>query len=95
MALRFARQAGVEPELSQWPPLARALLYGPLSAVSFRLTGPDCLPEAAERIRAEGRALGTVVSPEFSPEQGAQLQTLAAARKEVGFTGFVDQIVKR
>ena len=95
MALRFARQAGVEPELSQWPPLARALLYGPLSAVSFRLTGPDCLPEAAERIRAEGRALGTVVSPEFSPEQGAQLQALAAARKDAGFAGLVDRMTKR
>jgi dimethylaniline monooxygenase (N-oxide forming) len=95
MALRFAREAGVEPELSQWPPLARALLYGPLSAVSFRLSGPDGLPEAAERIRAEARALGTVVSPEFSPEQGAQLQALADARKDAGFTGFVDRITKR
>jgi dimethylaniline monooxygenase (N-oxide forming) len=94
MALRFARQAGVEPELSQWPPLARALLYGPLSAVSFRLTGPDRLPEAAERLQAEARAVGTVVSPEFSREQVAQLQALAAAREDAGFTGFVDRITK-
>ncbi|MBV9999714.1 MAG: NAD(P)-binding domain-containing protein [Verrucomicrobia bacterium] len=94
IALRFAREAGVEPELSQWPLLARALLFGPLSAASFRLAGPDRLPEAAERIQAEARALGTVVSPEFSREQVAQLQALAAARKEAGFTGLVDRITK-
>jgi hypothetical protein len=36
-----------------------------------------------------------VVSPEFSLEQGAQLQALAVARKDAGFTGFVDRITKR
>ena len=50
MSLLLAREAGVEPDLSRWPELARALLFGPLSAVSFRLSGPDSLPEAAERI---------------------------------------------
>jgi thioredoxin reductase len=94
MALLFAREAGVEPDLRQWPQLARALLFGPLSAVSFRLSGPDSLPEAGERIEAEAKALGTVVSSEFSAEQVAQLRILAAARKEKAFTEFVDRITK-
>jgi dimethylaniline monooxygenase (N-oxide forming) len=94
VALLFAREAGVEPDLKQWPRLARALLFGPLSAVSFRLSGPDSLPEAGERIGAEAKALGTVVSSEFSGDQVAQLRTLAAARKEAAFTEFVDRITK-
>jgi dimethylaniline monooxygenase (N-oxide forming) len=94
MALLFAREAGAEPDLRRWPRLARALLFGPLSAVSFRLSGPDSLPEAGKRIGAEAQALGTVVSPEFSGEQVAQLRTLAAARKEAAFTEFVDRITK-
>jgi hypothetical protein len=94
MAVLFAREAGVEPDLRQWPQLARALLFGPLSAVSFRLSGPDSLPEAGERIESEAKALGTVVSSEFSGEQVAQLRTLAAAREETAFTEFVDRITK-
>jgi dimethylaniline monooxygenase (N-oxide forming) len=94
MALLFAREAGAEPDLRQWPQLARALLFGPLSAVSFRLSGPDSLPEAGERIGAEAQALGTVVSPEFSGEQVAQLRALAAVRKEVEFTELVDRITR-
>lgn len=94
MALLFAREAGAEPDLRRWPRLARALLFGPLSAVSFRLSGPDSLPEAGERIMAEAKALGTVGSSEFSGEQVAQLRTLAAARKEAAFTEFVDRITK-
>ena len=92
MALLFAREANVEPDLKQWPQLARALLFGPLSAISFRLSGPDCLPNAAERIAAEAQALGTIVSSTFSSEEVAQLQDLAAARKDPDFAEFVDRI---
>jgi hypothetical protein len=72
--------------------LHKLLLFGPLSAISFRLSGPDCLPNAAERIAAEAEALGTVVSSAFSSEQVAQLQDLAAARKDPDFAEFVDRI---
>ena len=91
MALLFAREANVEPDLKAWPQLARALLFGPLSAISFRLSGPDCLPNAGERIASEARALGTVVSSTFSSEQVAQLHALAAARKDSNFAEFVDR----
>ena len=86
-------QANVEPDLKAWPQLARALLFGPLSAIPFRLSGPDCLPNAGERIAAEARALGTVVSSTFSSEQAAQLHALAAARKDSNFAEFVDRIL--
>jgi dimethylaniline monooxygenase (N-oxide forming) len=91
MALLFAREAGVEPDLSQCPALARALLFGPLTSVSFRSSGPDSLPDVAARITAEARALRTVVDPRFSVEELTQLEVLAAARKDPRFTDFVNQ----
>jgi hypothetical protein len=94
MALLFAREANVEPDLKAWPQLARALLFGPLSAISFRLSGPDRLLDAEARIAAEARAIGTVVDSAFSSEQVTQLRALAAARKDPEFTEFVDQIMK-
>ena len=63
-------------------------------SISFRLSGPDCLQDAGERIPTEARALGTVVSPRFSSEEVAQLQALAAARKDLQFAEFVDWITK-
>ena len=94
MALLFAREAGAEPDLKAWPQLARALLFGPLSAISFRLSGPDHLHDIEARIAAEARALGTVVSSTFSREQMAQLQDLAATRKHPEFAEFVSRIME-
>jgi thioredoxin reductase len=91
LALSFAREASVEPDLKEWPQLARALLFGPLSAISFRLSGPDCLPDAGERITAEAQALGTVVGSTFSTDEVAQLHALASVRKDPTFLGFVDR----
>jgi cation diffusion facilitator CzcD-associated flavoprotein CzcO len=55
MALRFARLAGVEPDLARWPQLASALLQGPLSPVSFRLQGPDALVNAPAQVLADAQ----------------------------------------
>src|SRR5271166_6239488 len=73
-SLIFAREAHVEPDLCQQLRLARALLFGPLTSVSFRLSGPDSLPDVAAQITAEARAIGTVVSPQFSTEELTKLQ---------------------
>jgi dimethylaniline monooxygenase (N-oxide forming) len=89
MALLFARQAGVEPDLSQHPTLARTLLFGPLTAASFRLSGPDSLPEVGARISEEARGLRTVVSPQFSSEELSQLQSLSSARNDPVFNDIV------
>jgi dimethylaniline monooxygenase (N-oxide forming) len=90
ISLMFAREADVEPDLSQQLTLARALLFGPLTSVSFRLSGPGSLPEVAAQITAEARAIGTVVSPQFSTEEIARLQVLASARNDQRFTDFVN-----
>jgi dimethylaniline monooxygenase (N-oxide forming) len=92
LALLFAREAGVEPDLRQWPELGRALLFGPLTAVSFRLSGPDGLSEAPARIMADARTLGTIANQEFTPEEVTRLEALAVARNEPEFSDFVNQI---
>jgi len=85
----FAREAHVEPDLSQQLTLARALLFGPLTSVSFRLSGPDSLPDVAAQITAEARAIGTVISPRFSTDELTKLQILASARNDPQFTDLV------
>jgi NADPH-dependent 2,4-dienoyl-CoA reductase/sulfur reductase-like enzyme len=58
----------------------------------FRLYSLDSLPDAADRISAEARELGTVVGPQFSAEELDQLQVLASARNDPRFTEFVNGI---
>jgi dimethylaniline monooxygenase (N-oxide forming) len=50
LMLQLAREAGIEPNIEQWPELRDALLLGPLTPVSFRLDGRDPLLEAASRV---------------------------------------------
>ncbi|RXZ66342.1 flavin-containing monooxygenase [Pelagerythrobacter rhizovicinus] len=69
LALLFARNAQVEPDLDRWPELERALLFGPLSAVSFRLQGPDGLADAPAQTAAAAAAFGAICSPEMSGEE--------------------------
>lgn len=76
----FARQAGVEPDLEQWPELRRALMFGPLSPISFRLSGPDALPEAAESVVADAAEFGFITSPDLTAEEQAQLHLLEQAK---------------
>ena len=76
----FARQAGVEPDLERWPEFKRALLFGPLATSSFRLSGPDALPDAAHVFAAEAAEFGLITSPELSPQERADLQVLEQAQ---------------
>lgn len=80
MALLFARAAGVEPSPADHPQLARALLFGPMSPASFRLTGPDRLDDAAERCREDAACFGAITSSRFRPEESAQMEALARCR---------------
>lgn len=89
VAIRLAREAGIEPVLQKWPELAGALLFGPLSSVSFRLNGPDSLPDAAERLASS--ALEAIPSLELLPEQQAKLKVLAAARKDEGLLDLANR----
>ena len=58
VSLQFARAAGVEPSLARWPDLQDALLFGPLSGISFRLEGRDALADAPARVAAEAASFG-------------------------------------
>ncbi|NIX77303.1 NAD(P)-binding domain-containing protein [Microvirga sp. c23x22] len=69
LALLFAQKAGVEPDLSRWPELERALLFGPLSPVSFRLQGPDSLADAPALTAEAAAAFGAIRTPEMNDEQ--------------------------
>ncbi len=95
MAVLFAREAGVEPELHKWPDLARALLFGPLSPISFRLSGPDSLPEAPQLILEDAEAFGAVPASDLSPDQKARLRVLAVARRDSTFTTLVEELTHR
>jgi cation diffusion facilitator CzcD-associated flavoprotein CzcO len=92
-AVLFARQAGVEPVLQDWPELTRALLFGPLTPPSFRLSGPDRLPDAATQTAAEAAAFGVVADATLTPEQQMQLQALADARGDAPFSEVVSRVV--
>jgi dimethylaniline monooxygenase (N-oxide forming) len=57
-ARAFAGPAGIEPDVTQWPALARALLFGPLTPISYRLSefgvvpSPDMSPEQRAQLQA-------------------------------------------
>lgn len=77
MALQFAEAMGVEPDVASHPELARALMFGPLAPIQFRIQGPDALPDAIERFTQTAASFGCVTSPEFTPEQRGALAMLA------------------
>jgi hypothetical protein len=92
MAILFARAAGVEPELERWLDLARPLLFGPLTPMSFRMSGRDSLPAAPQRFADEVQVFGCVPSNELAPMQIGQLQALAGARRDKGFSQYVADV---
>jgi dimethylaniline monooxygenase (N-oxide forming) len=81
-AIRFARLAGAEPQPARTPNIARALMFGPLTATSFRLEGQDPLPGAAEVVAKEAACFGAILEPSFTRSERDQLAALADARKD-------------
>jgi hypothetical protein len=69
VALAFARAAGVEPCLDNWPKLSRALLFGPLAPSCFRLDGADALPDAPVRFARDAAAFGAITSNELTERE--------------------------
>ncbi|WP_326546679.1 NAD(P)-binding domain-containing protein [Mycolicibacterium sp. ND9-15] len=75
-AVTFARAAGVEPALDNWPEFRRALLFGPLAPSCFRLEGPDALPEAPTRFARDVAAFGAITSAALTDRERAQCALL-------------------
>ncbi len=76
VALTFARAAGVEPQLENWPDLHRALLFGPLAPSCFRLEGTDALPDAPIRFAREAAAFGAITSNDMTERERRYLSFL-------------------
>jgi dimethylaniline monooxygenase (N-oxide forming) len=93
VAIHFAREAGVEPEIERWPELARILFFGPLSPISFRLSGRDSLPDAPQRMR-EDAFFGAAATSQLTTEECSRLQSLAYARNDPAFSLLVNQLTK-
>jgi Flavin-binding monooxygenase-like len=81
VALTFARAAGVEPHLDNWPDLHRALLFGPLAPSCFRLEGPDALPDAAARFARDAAAFGAITSNELTEREQTYWSLVSAATR--------------
>jgi dimethylaniline monooxygenase (N-oxide forming) len=81
VALTFARAAGVEPSLENWPHLRRALLFGPLAPSCFRLEGPDALEEAPARFARDAAAFGAIGSTEFTDREQRYWSLVAEAMR--------------
>jgi dimethylaniline monooxygenase (N-oxide forming) len=79
-ALSFARAAGVEPNLDDWPHLRRALLFGPLAPSCFRLQGPDALPDAPSRFVRDAAAFGAITSNELTDREQRYWAAVETAR---------------
>ncbi|MBC7896896.1 MAG: NAD(P)-binding domain-containing protein [Cytophagaceae bacterium] len=92
LARLWAREAGVEPDPARWPHLARALYFGPQSPASFRLDGPDALPDAPTRVAEDALTFGTLNDLNLTETEKAQLTTLASARNDPNFTRFVQSL---
>jgi dimethylaniline monooxygenase (N-oxide forming) len=88
LAIRFARLAGAEPLPAQTPEIARALLFGPLTATSFRLQGRDALAGAAAGVAAEAARFGAITDPSFTAAERNQLRRLADARDDAGLASL-------
>lgn len=77
LAMLFARASGVEPDLEQWPDIARALWFGPLSASVFRLSGPDAVTDAHQKVHAAAQAFGMITEPFFTAAEKERLQSIS------------------
>jgi dimethylaniline monooxygenase (N-oxide forming) len=64
-------------------------VFGPLAPLTFRLDGPDYLPDAAQRFTEEARMNRMTTNAALTGDQRQQLQALAAARGDAQFSEFV------
>jgi dimethylaniline monooxygenase (N-oxide forming) len=95
LAIRFARLAGVEPAPARMARCARALMFGPLTASSFRLQGRDALGEAAAVVADEAARFGAVPDPSLTQAERDRLRKLADARRDAGLARLAASASRR
>ena len=91
VTLAFARNAGVEPVVDEWPELREALLYGPLLPISFRISNAI---RSSMRLTGFGQPWGPCLTgirrnssrPEETREK-LQLLSVALTNYESGIVG--------
>jgi dimethylaniline monooxygenase (N-oxide forming) len=88
MSIRFARRAGVEPKPAEMPQIARALMFGPLTATSFRLVGLDAIDGATDIIARDAARYGAIPEPALSDSECDRLAKLADARQDPALAGL-------
>lgn len=81
-AVAFARAAGVEPHLENWPQLRRALLFGPLAPSCFRLEGPDALPDAPATFARDAAAFGAITGNELTDRESSYWSSVEEVRAD-------------
>lgn len=75
------------------PELAKALLYGPLSPVQFRMDGHGRLPDADQDFARESARFGCVASPKLTTAELQGLEMLAAnLSTEQWLTALLDKV---
>ena len=82
MAIEFSREIGTEPDLADHSELTRAVMFGPLAPISFRIGGPDALPGAVARFEEEARQFASVPTATLTPQQHEQLHALELAQNK-------------
>jgi dimethylaniline monooxygenase (N-oxide forming) len=84
VAVTFARAAGVEPNLDNWPHLRRALLFGPLAPSCFRLEGPNALAHAPTRFARDAATFGAITSNELTERERSYWSLVETASTAAG-----------
>jgi len=79
VVIRFSRLIGTEPPLDEYPELERALMFGPLAPISFRIHGPEKLQHAEEEFREEIARFGCMTSLQLTPEERQRMDALSSA----------------
>ncbi len=79
VALTFARAAGVEPHLDDWPHLRRALLFGPSHRVVSGSKARMRCPTRRSRFVRDAAAFGAITSNELTERERRYLSLVEAA----------------
>lgn len=85
---------GFAPDMYAHPELARYLLFGPITPVTYRLSGVDALTDAPQRIIEEAAKFSVMTSGQFTEEEKQKLAQLAVRKNDGTFSAFVRKVIR-